>query len=274
MAREPLEDHDARMRQLVLVGALLAATTAAVPCHALVGARAKAPPSKSIGSPNEGHLEGGSRIEGSRAMRIVGANRWGLPELVGLLDRAAKKVAETYPGSVMTVGDLSKKGGGDIGGHHSHESGRDADVGFYLVDGKGKQVLAPRFAVIDEEGRARGMGKTRFDDARNWALVESLVMDPRARVLQVFVANHLRTRLLEYAAREGASPRVRDRAAELMLQPHHALPHDNHFHVRVACPKSERDCVDYATKERRSVRRVARVTRPAGSSKATATKKR
>ena len=249
------------MRRLVLVGALLAVITAAAPCHALVGARVKAPASKSIGSPNEGHLEGGARVEGSRAMRVVGANRWGLPELVGLLDRTAKKVAASYPGSIMTVGDLSKKGGGDIGGHHSHESGRDADVGFYLVDGKGKQVLAPRFAAIDEEGRARGMGKARFDDARNWALVESLATDPRARVLQVFVANHLRTRLLAYAEREGAPARVRDRAAELMLQPHHALPHDNHFHVRLACPKNERDCVDYATKERHNVRRVARVVR-------------
>jgi penicillin-insensitive murein DD-endopeptidase len=248
------------MRRLVLVGALFVGLSASLPCHAVTTAgHPKALPSKSIGSPNEGHLEGGARIEPSHVLRVVGENRWGMPYLVSLLERASKRVAEEHPGAIMTVGDLSKKGGGDVGGHHSHESGRDADVGFYLVDAKGKPVLAPRFAAIDEDGRARGMSKTRFDDARNWSLIEALLTDPRARVLQVFVANHLRTRLLQYAEKQGVAPHIRDLAAEVLLQPHHALPHDNHFHVRVACPKGERDCVDYATKEH-PVRRVARVT--------------
>ncbi len=261
MASRGGPDQSVRMRRIVVLGALSAGLLMSLPALAASGgARARVAPSKSIGSPNEGHLMGGVRIEGSKVLRVVGANRWGLPELVGLVERASKKVAEDHPGSILTVGDLSKKGGGDVGGHHSHESGRDVDLGFYLADGKGKQVLPPRFAAIDEEGRARGMNKVRFDEARNWALVEALVTDPRGRVLQVFVANHLRMRLLAFAEKAGVSARVRDRAAELMLQPHHALPHDNHFHVRVACPKNEKDCVDYATKERKPVRRVARVT--------------
>jgi penicillin-insensitive murein endopeptidase len=248
------------MRRLVVLGALSAGLLISLTSHAAAGTKGRVSPSRSIGSPNEGHLVGGARIEGSKTLRVVGGNRWGLPDLVGLLERASKKVAEDHPGSVLTVGDLSKKGGGDVGGHHSHESGRDADLGFYLADGKGRQILPPRFATIDEEGRAKGMNRVRFDEARNWALVEALVTDPKGRVLQVFVANHLRLRLLAFAERQGVSQRVRDRAAELMLQPHHALPHDNHFHVRVACPKGEKDCVDYATKERKVLRRVARVT--------------
>lgn len=235
------------------------------PLSAQAGARVPKPkvtPARSVGSPNQGHLEGGVEIKGQKGMRVVGANRWGLPDLVGMLERAAKRVSERHPGAMLTVGDLSKRGGGDIGGHHSHENGRDADLGFYLSDGKGRSFLAPRFATIDEEGRARGMA-ARFDDAKNWELVQALTTDPKARVLQVFVANHLRARLLAYAAAAGVPAGVRDRAASLMLQPHHALPHDNHFHVRIACPKNEKDCVDYATKSR--PKNVAQARIKAGS---------
>ena len=245
---------------------LVPALASAAPAHR----KPVAPPARSVGSPNAGHLEGGVQIAGNKAMRIVGANRWGLPDLVGMLERASKRVADKHPGAMLTVGDLSKKGGGDIGGHHSHENGRDADLGFYLTDAKGRAVLAPRFATIDEEGRAKGM-PLRFDDAKNWELVEALTSDGHARVLQVFVANHLRARLLAYAASRGVSQAVRDRAAGLMLQPHHALPHDNHFHVRIACPKNESDCVDYATKASHHVARVIARAKVKGGSRRVAT---
>jgi penicillin-insensitive murein endopeptidase len=55
----------------------------------------------------------------------------------------------------------------------------------------------------------------------------------------------VRTRLLAYAARVGASPALRARVAEVLMQPHHALPHDDHFHVRVGCPASSPDCVEW-----------------------------
>lgn len=35
-----------------------------------------------------------------------------------------------------------------------------------------------------------------------------------------------------------------------LMQPKHGLPHDNHFHVRIACPNEQRGtCVEYATRE-------------------------
>ncbi|MFO0612336.1 MAG: penicillin-insensitive murein endopeptidase [Polyangiaceae bacterium] len=208
----------------------------------------------SVGSPNEGKLVGGEKLEPSKCLRIVGANTWGVPELTGLIERACEKVRKNHEAARLTVGDLSKKGGGDVGGHHSHESGRDVDLGFYLVDAKGNPKFAPRFAVIDEEGRAKGVPGARFDDAANWELVSALVNDSDARVLQIFVANPLRSRLLAYAAKIGAPQKTRDRAASLMLQPKKALPHDNHFHVRIACPKSSKECVDFATPTRKSVK--------------------
>lgn len=218
---------------------------------------------KSIGSPNEGRLEHGAEIRTSATLRIVPSHagttrRFGLPALVAMLERSAEVVARKHPGAVLSIGDLSQKGGGDVTGHHSHESGRDADIGFYLTDKKGGYLPA-RFHQIGENGRVIGVPGARFDDARNWALVAAWLDDPVARVGHIFVAKHLRTRLLAAAVKAGASESLRNRAALALMQPTHALPHDNHFHVRIACPEGQRgSCVEYALKVREEKRRTAK----------------
>ena len=176
-------------------------------------------------------------------------NRWGVPDLVGLLDRSGRRVADRFPGAVLSVGDLSRRGGGDVVGHHSHESGRDADVGFYMLDRHGKSVLLPHILPIDEQGRVATDHSLRFDDARNWALVESWLNDRTSRVARIFVALHLKERLLAQARRAHASPSLRARAADVMLQPKGAT-HDDHFHVRIGCPRGQAGaCVEHVTRE-------------------------
>src|SRR5262245_38448216 len=87
---------------------------------------------RSIGSPTDGRLEGGIVLAPRRELKLKNPQgaRWGLPALVGLLERSAERIAQRFPGSTLVVGDLSRKQGGEIAGHRSHESGRDADVGF------------------------------------------------------------------------------------------------------------------------------------------------
>ena len=207
----------------------------------------------SVGSPNDGKLIGGVHLDTSRAeLRIVpshlsGDVRWGLPSLVSLVERAARGVAKRYPGSVLDIGDLSRKGGGEIARHHSHESGRDADLGFYVVDGKGKQIHAASFLKIDASLHATSVPGARFDAGRNWALVEMLVTDPHARVSHIFIAEPLRQVLLAQGRARGVSQGVLDRAAIAMMQPHNSLPHDDHMHVRISCPHDAKDrCIEVA----------------------------
>ena len=83
-----------------------------------------------------------------------------------------------------------------------------------------------------------------FDDARNWALVSSIVGDGHARVTHIFVATPIRERLLAYATKIGASPAIRSRASEVLAQPRGSLPHDDHFHLRIACPPGMDKCVE------------------------------
>lgn len=230
-------------------------------------AAAAAPPppmpmGRSVGTPTEGHLIGGAHLATSPQLRIVpaydnGDVRYGLGSLVGMLDRASRRVRRQFSDAVMSVGHLSKQGGGELDRHASHESGRDADVAFYVKNQAGSPVYADHFVKFAANGTAPTWPGAVFDDARNWALVAALLDDPVAHVSHIFVASHLRARLLAYAARVGAPLALQSRAAVTMVQPHGALPHDDHFHVRISCPAGMTGCV-----ENPAIRRVARA-RPA-----------
>ena len=205
-------------------------------------AQAPSEPALSIGSPTRGRLTGADELESRDALRVrrPGRARWGLPELVGMLTRGAERVRRRYPGSVLLVGDLSHARGGPISGHRSHESGRDADVGFYFVDRKGKVVTPERFLTVLANGRTKEKPGLAFDERRNWALVQAWLTDPKARVQHIFVSKALRSRLLAYARARGVYAPVLHRASLAMKQPSRGLSHDDHFHVRIGCPGGQR----------------------------------
>jgi penicillin-insensitive murein endopeptidase len=204
---------------------------------------------RSLGSPTEGHLLGGTHLDEAPYLRVVpayatGDVRWGLEPLVTMIDRAARQVRRQFPDAVTSVGHLSREGGGEIDRHHSHESGRDADIGFFVRAGGGRQLLASHFVAFRGDGTAASWPGAFFDDAKNWLLVAALVTDPEAHVTHLFVAAPLRARLLAYAERMGVPASVRIRAAEVLQQPRGALPHDDHFHVRIGCPSHMSGCVE------------------------------
>ncbi len=123
---------------------------------------------QSIGAPNRGHLAGAVRLRGSKSLRQrEGNHSWGLPQLVHLIQHAAVEVARKHRGSQMLVGDLSGRTGGHLDRHGSHQTGRDADVGFYAMNSKGKPMAVKRFIPYDEAGNARDAPGVRFDEARN-----------------------------------------------------------------------------------------------------------
>jgi penicillin-insensitive murein endopeptidase len=138
---------------------------------------------------------------------------------------------------VLVVGDLSAKYGGPLAGHRSHQSGRDADVGFFAVDEHGRPTRLNRFVAFDAKGKAKDGSGLRFDDYRNWLMVQMWLRDQRAEVGYVFVASHLRRRLLQFAKARPAFRKYADSAAKLLLQPKNSGAHDDHFHVRITCPK-------------------------------------
>ncbi len=219
--------------------------------HAVSAPLPATPATLSVGSPTDGHLENAVAVEPSSSLRIVPIYaprdvRWGLPDLVKTLTNTSSAVAKRFSGAVMSVGDLSRRHGGEVDRHVSHESGRDADVGFYVVDEKGKQVLSSELVAFDQHGRGKAFPHLRFDDARNWQMISGLLSGP-SQVQYLFIASYLRARLLTEATRVHAAPALRTRAAELMVEPRGVLPHDDHVHVRIHCPSRMKSCVDWPT---------------------------
>jgi penicillin-insensitive murein endopeptidase len=232
---------------VVIVGSVLLApldVSSAPPAPSVPPALLSSGVALSIGAPNAGRLVRGEKLEPSDQIRIVPAwnhpdFRWGLPQLVGMVRRAAHKVNERHGPCVMSVGDLSSRSGGTLRKHKSHQSGRDVDIAFYMIDRRGKPIYHHTFLEFDGKGRAVAHPEARFDDARNWTLVEALLRDPAARVQHIFVSTDLRKRLLLEAERQNAPRQTRLLAARVMMQPEGTTAHADHFHVRIGCPGNQ-----------------------------------
>jgi penicillin-insensitive murein endopeptidase len=207
--------------------------------------------SVSVGRHNSGRLLSPRQLFDSEHIRLknpLAAQHYGTDELVGLLEHAAREVARQFPGSRLTIGDMSRHRGGPFRPHRSHRSGRDVDVGFYITSAStGELVYADRFVDFRPDGTTRTNEDWRFDDARNWALVAAMLGQDEVPVQYMFVARWLRERLLAQAARAGAPQVLIDRAALVLDQPSAGGRHEDHFHTRIFCPATDLPrCVDDA----------------------------
>lgn len=209
-------------------------------------ARAAVPRSRSVGYAWQGRLAGGVLLRESAHVRYLGEYRerghhWGTQQLVQLIERAAARVQQRAPGARLSVGELSRRRGGPSSGHRSHQSGRDADLAFYMTSARGAPHEPFAFAAFGGDGVGRRPNSMlRFDDVRNYELVARLVTDADARVQHIFVSNPIRARILRTARSRRASAAVLGRLEQVMVQPTHGHPHANHFHVRVYCSPHER----------------------------------
>lgn len=200
----------------------------------------------SVGTANHGYLHEPvslpDRGQGYRRERPGEDTRYGTPTLIGAIERAAQAVANAFPGGPpLRVGDLSSPHGGTHSRHRTHRTGRDADLLFFSRDAEGLAVRGDGWVPFDRFGLAViGRRVFRFDEARNWYLVRSLVMDHRARVKWLFCSNDLKVRLLRYAARYERSSQAVLRATWVLHQSTRGDAHDDHFHLRVGCGSDER----------------------------------
>lgn len=225
-------------REMTRVNALSAmilglALVAAAPAALARGpARKPAAASASVGAVSHGKLVEAVALAPTRDIRVSRGANYGTAELVTAIERAVAHVHQRFPKTcAVKVGDLSRKTGGFLSGHRSHQSGRDADIGLWMADGK------PRSHFQKATPRA-------IDAPRIWAFLESLLEG--ADVEYVFLDWKLQRPLYEYArdvakvapeklARWFQYPRKpRQREGIIRHYPHH----DNHLHVRVRALRS------------------------------------
>lgn len=234
----------------VLVAVALLATPLRWPAFAEATPARELPPnfkkppytlmSLSVGHPNAGWQVRAKRLKSSDSIFILDKSKnnvYGHPALVLMLNRSAKQLAKQFPASKMAVGDLSSKNGGSLVGHRSHQSGRDADILFYARDRKGRKVVPDHFVPYGADGKATDGSGYVFDDERNWLLVQLWAKDDRAGLSHIFVSRSLRKRLLDFAGKSTIYSKYIDDVNTVLKQPEDSTPHNDHFHVRISCPK-------------------------------------
>jgi len=151
---------------------------------------------------------------------------WGAKETVDALELAFRAVRQKFPESAPArLSHIGAREGGYLKPHRSHQSGRDADIGFFY-----KTDVVPR----------RGVRRDKtMDPARNWALLRALITQTDVQV--ILVDRSIQKVLREYALAAGED---REWVAGLfsgtrkaMVQ--HARRHKDHFHVRFFAPRSQ-----------------------------------
>jgi penicillin-insensitive murein endopeptidase len=215
-------------------------------------------PSISKGAPQDGTILDPAELPTTGAGYHIPATwvarqtNFGTDELVRALQIAAAHVADVYPGSLIAFGDMGKEHGGSLGAHASHESGRDVDIMYYTTDAQGNPLPpADEMIPFAPDGTARwadAKGVVRhFDAARNWEFVESVLTNPTIDVEWFFMQKDLKTLVLAYAQANGASPALLAQAQQALHQPTDSAPHDDHMHLRIACPTGDaaQGCVDF-----------------------------
>ncbi|PRP90447.1 putative peptidoglycan endopeptidase LytE precursor [Enhygromyxa salina] len=140
----------------------------------------------------------------------------------------------------LAIGDLSDKDGGPLHGHHSHQSGRDIDIGLYyrrVPAGYPKEFVAAT--------------KDTLDAAATWALVESFVRTSGedGGVEKIFLDYELQGWLYAAARADGWSKaKLRDvfQYPDGKYAKHgivrHEPKHDDHIHVRFSCAPNDGPC--------------------------------
>mgnify|MGYP001498731035 CR=1 FL=1 len=195
-------------------------------------------PSRSVGAPNQGHLEHGAPfIEGEAwILREYRPRSWATRHVVTELAAQLHAFALDHPDAQpVKLGEFSQRGGGKIKPHRSHRSGRDVDMGYVMLERPEghKHTLATRATL---------------DAAATWSLVQRL--RDSGQVEAIFVSASVQEQLVPHAmgtidAAELSAvfsvlaPDFRaEKSAFLRDVPGHAA----HMHIRFACTDGDESC--------------------------------
>jgi penicillin-insensitive murein endopeptidase len=202
-------------------------------------ARPSAGPAQAIGGAAHGCLAGAVALPvdgvGYQAIRLSRHRIYGHPDLVAFIEHLGSEAAAAgLP--AFYVGDMAQPRGGPLPyGHASHQTGIDVDIWFRLdahatLPSAAREELAlPSMVTRDQHH----IDAKRFG-ARQLSLLELAASDPR--VDRIFVHPAIKAALCRSRGRSPGA--VWDWLRR--LRPWYG--HDDHFHVRLACPAGSPEC--------------------------------
>ena len=214
--------------------------------------------SVSVGKPSNGYVVDAKRLPDSgegfttQAVWKTRGNRYGTDELLDLVTGVGRRMKLQFTDVRLVVADLSsQRGGAAKAWHRSHQSGRDADLVYYMRGPDGKPFEADAMRVFDADAKAKDGSGITVDIPRTWLLVKELVTAPEARVQWVFMYEPIAAKVIEHAIAIGEPEALVARARTTLKQPGDSARHDDHMHVRVYCTEKDRmfGCVDIGPME-------------------------
>jgi len=197
--------------------------------------------SQSIGAPWDGELHAGVRLRMNDGVVIRHpARAFGTRATVDHIRKAINDTLEQVtPMHDLAIGDISAEHGGPISEHHSHQSGRDVDIGLYYRN-------PPRNYP---ESFVRGT-EDNLDCAATFALLSNFVRTANqdGGVQMIFLDYQVQGIIVRWAEEQGISENRLERMFEYPngkgsgAVVRHYPGHDNHIHVRFRCAASDEDC--------------------------------
>lgn len=161
---------------------------------------------------------------------------WATAEMISMLKETAAYMSQQYPGKDrLQVEDLSAQFGGKITRHASHQNGLDVDLQFYRVNALEHDPLSTgklyALSMVEDESLS-----TNFDLARNWQVMKAL--HRFGDVQRIFIDKVIKQELCQYAK----SINEYEAHTEVLRSMRHVPNHQDHFHVRLRCPKGASLC--------------------------------
>jgi len=197
-------------------------------------------PPQSFGLPWDGELHNATRLRLDDVVIRHPSRAFGTRTTVELIRRAVgETLEEVTPAHELAIGDISAEHGGAISEHHSHQSGRDVDIGlFYKHE---PRDYPDSFARATEDN---------LDCAATFALLSSFTKTANqdGGVQMIFLDYKVQGILYRWAEEHGVSEQ---RLAHMFEYPNgkgsggivrHYPGHDNHMHVRFRCAAADGDC--------------------------------
>ena len=192
---------------------------------------------QSIGTYNAGCISGAVSVPangtGYQMMRLSRKRSYGHPDLKQFIERLGQTAARQHLGSLL-IGDLGQpRGGPTLSGHRSHQTGLDVDIWFLLS----KQAASRTLAFNEREtwnAPSVLAGQSDAIDYTQWSQANEKVLEAAARMPEVdriFVNPSVKRELC-----------TRNTSHDWLRKIRPWWKHDDHFHVRLKCPKNNSYC--------------------------------
>lgn len=163
---------------------------------------------------------------------------WATAHVISTLQTVAERMALELPlADPLMVGDISRRGGGRMEGHSTHQLGIDLDVGLFMDDGR-----QPLGGFVEVQSQ-------RLDVYATWTLMRAFL--DTGQVQHILLDQSLIDRLREYVLYDVGldknevnaifPPPTRRLTWAVRGVVRHAVKHKDHLHVRLVPPSIEDD---------------------------------